>query len=227
VEKWTCASQKASLSFSCRCVSTYVFLESSRNSTCQSQQLVSYENGRIVLMFIKGILAPIPQELLHDEIRSIRRRNRTFISRIPWKNRIPTVGRGEIEDLLFSGRNRKEGAFGEREADNRRAALAGRKGHRTRHYNYLLFPSRLPSLQTSPAKKLFCLQQQQHILNLTFGYPQLHDDNTPFSRPPCLNERSSPNTTPPTSTPPRSSVPAVPSKQVPKSKLSVSWRPSP
>src|SRR6266536_2796706 len=33
--------------------------------TCQGKKLVSNENGRFVLMLVKRILSPIPQELLH------------------------------------------------------------------------------------------------------------------------------------------------------------------
>jgi hypothetical protein len=94
--------------------------------TCQGQQFVSYENGRVVLVFIEGILPPIPQELLHAEFRNIREGNRTIISRIPWENENLTVARTKT-GLLFSEKFGEEDASGEREAEVADQSRLGRR----------------------------------------------------------------------------------------------------
>lgn len=41
--------------------------------TGQCQQFVANKDGRVVLVLVQGVLAPVPQELLHGRTEGIRR----------------------------------------------------------------------------------------------------------------------------------------------------------
>jgi len=144
-------------------------------------------------MLIQSVLPPIPQELLHSENCVIRNK---FAVRAVY---------GERKVAL-------RGCF--REAESKH------DGTCTSHQFKL--SSAYPTSPCTTVDSFILFNNTANLNQSSTGSNHLSPKSHTFyfSKPPCLNERSSRNTTPRTSTPPKSSALAHPSKQDPKCKPS-------
>jgi hypothetical protein len=146
-------------------------------------------------MLIQSVLPPIPQELLHSENCVIR--DKFAVRAVYGERKVALWG-------CFREAESKHDGTCTSATSNFLQPLQPRLVQLSTHSScsYNIYDANLDQSSTGPS----------HLSPRSYTFC--------FSSPPCLNERSSRNTTPQTSTPPKSSALAHPSKQDPKCKPS-------